>query len=1271
MADSKVIERHVTKMVVLGGRFQLGCLYDYRIDQTLPDRQYWALDNVASATRIDDQFRLELELPDSESTSNKWENMGLDEHLKATVIAGLIEKYRGAVGYLNHRQGLAQVSRTLICRISKWEENLDITTILDNKTPLNHASGDEKPSPKLEICPTHIVAGITYGAEAYCVLTQELNGNKEDEEAREAAEEYLSNIAAKMEEALKEKQNLAEFNDQFDKAEKKKLNRLKCHLYVDLLTPAFRECNVVDAYKNCLKLIQQVQISDIGNTSKIVPIAVRLFPLKVIMEQAGGELGVPYEFQDVDGELIVRCCHVLDELERVDAKIEVFRNSNKKVSLTSLNQFEKTLTKYKEIMKMNFKKGIVKARQTGDEEEIKKLVNIAETHSLFKPTQLKRWLRYKQAEFEMSRKMSTTNKIVFLNDKKQLENELCDSFEKKYALVLSIPPLDERTNDILLEMKNYVETYEKLVETRKRTSSDDMDEYSSEPEDDDLPWHMIPRKEKQVMIKIRELAAHIEKNKHLEDKVQFLVLFGERGTKKLVCRYSLYEDGQLLKDNVNQLPRPPTMLQVFSETRNTSKGMSSIQLKWNCEDLGFPCHFIVEYRQSSGANWIPKKTTKPGETEMRIPYKVGSTNMKIRVATDSCIGRSEFSEMIDTETALDSNENEELEPENESERISNDGQETSAPSNEVHLTPLASSEMRFAERIAKSCTSIGKRNGMDVLNVPLIKCNAGPSTSGQRFAFNKTDSYKGKMQHKTILIMGATGSGKTTLINSMINYIFDVQWEDPFRFQLIQEQVTGSSKAESQTSRITAYDIHHAEGFRIPYSLTIVDTPGYGDTKGLNRDQEITDMVRKFFEDDRGIQELDVIGFVVQASLPRLTPTQKYIFDSVLSIFGKDVKENINFLLTFDDCQLPPVLKAITEADLPYATDPQTGDPVHHKFNNSSFFCFNSPDSEETDDDNYFDHFFWETGMENFQRFFTVLATMNTKSLALTKQVLDERKRLEATVDGLQPLIKIGLTKMEEMRKTKMVIANSQAQIEANENVHFEVEVTRPKKVDIPAGQYLTNCNKCHVTCHNPCSIPNDERKVKCAAMDHSMPKETRTCKICPKKCIWNMHSNQSYRWEYVKEKQVTSSGAIKQKYESELKKKLTAKELVEILEKDVEDNNKIVLERVDTVTQCIKKLDEIALRPNPFSTPEYIDLIITTEQREKGVGYKDRIESLEKLREMAIITSKVRNKKNLLSLDEKDDELGDGTVDHDDHYRASVHSQVDQDIFESSFIYN
>ena len=40
-----------------------------------------------------------------------------------------------------------------------------------------------------------------------------------------------------------------------------------------------------------------------------------------------------------------------------------------------------------------------------------------------------------------------------------------------------------------------------------------------------------------------------------------------------------------------------------------------------------------------------------------------------------------------------------------------------------------------------------------------------------------------------------------------------------------------------------------------------------------------------------------------------------------------------------------------------------------------------------------------------------------------------------------------------------------------------------------------------------------------------------------------------------------TSSDATKQKYKAELNRKLKAEELVKVLEKDIEDNNKIVLQ--------------------------------------------------------------------------------------------------------------
>ncbi|XP_039598579.1 uncharacterized protein LOC120519888 [Polypterus senegalus] len=188
---------------------------------------------------------------------------------------------------------------------------------------------------------------------------------------------------------------------------------------------------------------------------------------------------------------------------------------------------------------------------------------------------------------------------------------------------------------------------------------------------------------------------------------------------------------------------------------------------------------------------------------------------------------------------------------------------------------------------------------------------------------------------KTIMVLGATGSGKSTLINGMVNYILGVQWEDDFRFKVIHEE-TYRSQAESQTSAVTVYEMNYQDCFKVPYSFTIIDTPGFGDTRGIQQDKQITEQIRECFSSPQGVQHINAVCFVVQASQARLTHTQKYIFDSILSIFGKDIANNI--LITFADGQRPPVLDAITESNILFPKDDK-GSPLFFKFNNSALFA--------------------------------------------------------------------------------------------------------------------------------------------------------------------------------------------------------------------------------------------------------------------------------------------------------------------------------------------
>ena len=467
-------------------------------------------------------------------------------------------------------------------------------------------------------------------------------------------------------------------------------------------------------------------------------------------------------------------------------------------------------------------------------------------------------------------------------------------------------------------------------------------------------------------------------------------------------------------------------------------------------------------------------------------------------------------------------------------------------------------------------------------------------------------------KEKVLMVVGATGAGKTTLINGMINYILGVEWADKFRYKLVVED-SKVSQAFSQTRDITAYTIYPMKGSAISYTFTIIDTPGFGDTGGLKRDKEITNQIKEFFSipPPDGIDHLDCIGFVTQASLARLTPTQEYIFDSVLSIFGKDVVKSIFMLVTFADGQQPPVMEAIKKAKIPAQK--------FYKFNNSALYANDFKEIEEG-----FDAMFWRMGARSFEKFFLEFEKTDSVSLQLTQEVLKERHQLQTIIEGLNPQITEGLNKIEEMRQEEAVLKKHEADIEANRSFTYPVEITVPVETRLEGtGRHTTTCLRCNYTCHKDCTIADDEEKFRCLAMD-----DEGKCEICTQHCKWSEHRNLPYVIEYRKETQMRTSDDLKKKYESAMSGKTRVKGMIGKLEEYLMSVHTKVLKMIVKAQQSIRRLDEIALKPNPLTQIEYLELLIESEKNEAKDGWKQRVQYYEEAKRQAEMLAKVKDVK-------------------------------------------
>ncbi|RXN13888.1 PHLOEM PROTEIN 2-LIKE A3 [Labeo rohita] len=313
------------------------------------------------------------------------------------------------------------------------------------------------------------------------------------------------------------------------------------------------------------------------------------------------------------------------------------------------------------------------------------------------------------------------------------------------------------------------------------------------------------------------------------------------------------------------------------------------------------------------------------------------------------------------------------------------------------------------------------------------------------------------------------------MINAMINYMLGVKREDKIWFEITDDQSDRTS-AHSQTSIITVYGFYLQES---PIHLTIIDTPGYGDTHGVDLDKQITVSLYSLSKSAEGIHEIDAVCLVIKATKKRLSDRQQYIFDAVQSLFGRDIAEN-TVLLFAHSTEYPPknALTAVKEAEIKCAVNDKN-QPVYFLFDN----CQSDAADEEYE---MIQEQSWNLSFRGMTQFFKFLDTIRPKSLKMTRDVLQE-EQLEAQISNLKSRVELMQLKQNELKQTQEALEQNKEHVKKNENFEYEVKVFYKEKVDIdPAvASMAICCTVCEENCHYPgcCMDPVGVNSIETAAL--------------------------------------------------------------------------------------------------------------------------------------------------------------------------------------------
>ena len=543
-----------------------------------------------------------------------------------------------------------------------------------------------------------------------------------------------------------------------------------------------------------------------------------------------------------------------------------------------------------------------------------------------------------------------------------------------------------------------------------------------------------------------------------------------------------------------------------------------------------------------------------------------------------------------------------------------------------------------------------------------------------QYPINITFTDQEEDNSKVILLVGKTGDGKSTFINALVNIYLGIQLNDNFRYILINENQ--KNEIESNTKDITIYKIRPKEGLGFP-PLKIVDTPGFGDTEGIEEDMKHIEKFQAIFENI--LININCICFIIKSTTCREDTFQKYVFSCVINLFAENVKDNFmvgvtNFKQTDEDEKPECIQNSLSVEKSFYYQNILKNDKMSREeiINSDWYFAGDNKIIISYFKNNSKYRPFWDQTNKNIKFFIDKIKRLEPKKIKESfniiqkrKDLIDEIKLLTIRMDrifddkkriefnkkqeddllkdinnqeeifkDIEKTINKELSSLEELKEN-----NKSIELEIKKNITFKKEKKKhlnqlndkikkmgnltQKKIkvtkyrSIESDNYNVLCNNCHYNCHENCKCTlTGIHKYFCRHFTF-----TGNCRICHHKI--SEHKRDKSKFEkYVEE--IIKKNTLKDKLNKEL---ITISEMVQKLKEDDEKINKknIELEK----QKKDKKILMQQIDDNRKERAEYlkrIENVITNLKEEKNIVVKKINECIKDINNIECEVLKILN---------------------------------------------